>query len=184
MVRKRSEVDSPSKRTRLAVRRNPYWTGISGGRGGVSLGYRKSVRGPGAWVAKIVVEGARTECKIGIADDDGAPFGAMTYRAAVTAALDWAQRQHAAIEDHRDTPKGRSVPTVKSAVEDYAAARRKRSDRDGRNAEGRLRKHVLADEDFASAALPKLRAADIEAWRGRLARMAPATENRLLNAVS
>ncbi|MEW9838011.1 tyrosine-type recombinase/integrase [Mesorhizobium marinum] len=149
----------------------------------MSLGYRKSSRGAGAWVAKIVVDGNRIEAKIGIADDDGAPFGALTFRAAVTGALDWAQRQHAALEDNRDKPKASSTPTVKSAVEDYAAARRKRSDRNGRNAGGRLRKHVLADDEFASMTLPKLRAADVEAWRGRLVPMAPATENRLLNDV-
>jgi len=179
--RSRSDIDTPSKRARLVARRNPYWSGVSGGRGGVSLGYRKGVRGPGAWVGKIVVEGQRIEEKLGTADDDHAPFGAMTYRSAVTAALEWATRQHTAIEDRRARPAAATAPTVKSTVEEYAASRRMRSDRDGRNAEGRLRKHVLADEEFAGIALTKLRASHIQDWRRRLVKMAPATENRLLN---
>jgi integrase len=179
--RNRSDVDSPSKRARLPGRRNPYWIGISGGRGGVSLGYRKAARGPGAWVAKIVLDGNRVEERIGTADDDSAPFGAIPYRVAVTAALEWARQQHASLEDRRERPKSKKAPTVTSAVEEYVEARRRRSDRDGRNAEGRLRKHVLADDEFSVLALAKLRAADIEDWRGRLTPMAPATENRLLN---
>jgi len=179
--RNRSDIDTAPKRARLPGRRNPFWQGISGGRGGVSLGYRKAARGPGSWVAKVVIEGNRVEGKIGVADDDAASFGAMSYRAAVTAALDWAQRQHAAIEESRERPRAKTAPTVKSAIEEYVAARRKRSERDGKNAEGRLRKHVLADEEFAAVPLTKLRTAHIEDWRGRLTAMAPATENRLMN---
>jgi len=32
------EIDTAAKRVRLAPRKNPYWRGIAGGRGGVSLG--------------------------------------------------------------------------------------------------------------------------------------------------
>jgi hypothetical protein len=155
--------------------------GISGGRGGVSLGYRKTARGPGAWVAKIVLGGSRIEEKIGTADDDSAPFGAVPYRVAVTTALEWAKQQHASLEDHRERPKSKKAPTVTSAVEEYVEARRRRSERDGGNAQGRLRKHVLADDEFSVITLAKLRASEIEDWRGRLAPMAPSTENRLLN---
>jgi hypothetical protein len=45
------EIDTIAKRVRLPARKNPYWQGISGGRGGVSLGYRKGAAG-GVWVVK------------------------------------------------------------------------------------------------------------------------------------
>lgn len=195
MGQRTSKIDSPSKRARLDPRKNPYWTGISGGRGGVSLGYRKLARGAGVWIAKMVAEGHRIEEKLGSADDDGAPASALTYRSAVTAALDWSKRQYAAAQSAAD---GSSVPTVRTAVESYVAKRKKRSAREGSNAEGRLTRHVLSDKEFANLALAKLRAAEIESWRGRLRisglveidddqgedepkPLAPSTVNRLMN---
>ena len=64
----------------------------------MSLGYRKPLRGVGGWVAKIVVEGGRAEERIGDADDDEAGSGALAYRAAVAAALEWSRRQYAALQ--------------------------------------------------------------------------------------
>lgn len=192
------EIDTPPKRARLPARKNPYWQGISGGRGGVSLGYRTAVRGAGAWVAKIVLNGKRLEERIGDANDDGAPLGALPYRAAVSAALEWGRQQSSAIEG-QDPGKIGKGPTVGSAVEAYAAARRRRAPAAGLITEGRLKKHVLADERFSSTLLSKLRASNIEAWRGRInvredqdktdgaddadKSIAPATLNRLLNDV-
>ncbi|RWG08266.1 MAG: integrase [Mesorhizobium sp.] len=190
-----SKIDSPSKRGRLDPRKNPYWTGVSGGRGGVSLGYRKPSRGAGVWIAKMVADGHRVEEKLGSADDDGAPAGALTYRSAVTAALDWSKRQYAAAQS---AASGSSIPTVRSAVDNYVAKRKKRSAREGGNAEGRLTRHVLSDAGFANLALVKLRASDLEGWRGRLRisgfveldedegednpkPIAPSTVNRLMN---
>ncbi|MER8405314.1 integrase [Mesorhizobium sp. M1307] len=187
-----SDIDSPSKRGRLAPRKNPYWQGVSGGRGGVSLGYRKSARGAGVWIAKIVADGHRVEERLGTADDDGSPAaGALTYRSAVTAALDWSKRQY---EASQAAAAGSTVPTVRTAVAGYVVERKKRSAREGGNAEGRLTRHVLADEEFAGLPLAKLRASDIDGWRGRLPisglvvidedgpePIAPATVNRLMN---
>ncbi|TJV81544.1 MAG: integrase [Mesorhizobium sp.] len=190
-----SKIDSPSKRARLDPRKNPYWGGVSGGRGGVSLGYRKPARGGGVWIAKMVADGHRVEEKLGSADDDGAPVGALTYRAAVTAALDWSKRQYAAAQS---AANGSSIPTVRTAVDNYVAKRKKRSAREGGNAEGRLTRHVLSDEEFAALPLAKLRASDLEGWRGRLRisgfveldvdegedvpkPLAPSTVNRLMN---
>jgi len=190
--RRISDIDSPSKRGRLAPRKNPYWQGVSGGRGGVSLGYRKPARGAGVWIAKIVADGHRAEERLGAADDDGSPAaGALTYRSAVTAALEWSKRQY---EASQASAAGSSIPTVQTAVAGYVVERKKRSAREGGNAEGRLTRHVLADEQFAGLPLAKLRASDIQAWRGRLPisgfveidedgpePIAPATVNRLMN---
>jgi len=185
------EIDTAAKRARLAPRRNPYWRGIAGGRGGVSLGYRRRPVGAGAWVAKIVVDGKRLEERIGVADDPAAPADAVPYRAAVARALEWSIRQHAALEVDGAGSHSRR-PTVRTAVEEYAKGRIGRSKRDGKICEGRLKKHVLSDKAIAEVRLSKLRAATIEEWRERLLaadevddgdqeHITPSTLNRLLN---
>jgi integrase len=64
----------------------------------------------------------------------------------------------------------------------YSQNRVARTERAGRNAEGRLAKYVLADEAFAGTHLSSLTAGTIQGWRRRLpARLAAATVNRLLN---
>src|SRR5690625_2930587 len=186
------EIDTPSKRGRLAPRKNPYWAGVSGGRGGVSLGYRKPLRGAGSWVAKVVLDGNRIEEKLGTADDDGAAHGALTYRRAVVAALEWARQQQAAIEA-RDASSPRTGPTVTTAVREYVRERLARSKHDGAITKGRLENYVLSDAEFARTPLSKLRAVTIQQWRDRLPvqgdegqdekrkRLAPSTVNRVLN---
>jgi integrase len=160
-----SAIDTPPKRAKLPARRNPYWQGVGGGRGGVSLGYRKGARGPGSWIAKIVVGGSRLEERLGLADDDRAE-GAVPFRVAVGAALDWSKRQHASIEAAGGA--GPSGLTVRAAVEAYSKIRKRRSLAAGKNAEGRLTRFVLSDEKFASTKLSRLRAETIEQWRERL----------------
>lgn len=188
MAKSRADIDSPSKRARLPARRNPYWLGVSGGRGGVSLGYRKPIKGQGAWIAKVVIDGNRVEEKIGLADDDGAGIGALNYRSAVAAALTWSQQQNASIQARATSGMDRRGPTVRNAIERYVSIRKSHSERDGKNAEGRLRKHVLSDDEFADLALAKLRSSDIHSWRQRATSdrdekpaLQPSTLNRLLN---
>lgn len=183
-------IDTVSKRAQLAPRKNPYWHGVSGGRGGVSLGYRKGA-GAGVWVAKIVLDGQRTEERLGLADDDdGARAGALSFRSAVSAALQWSRERHAAIEAGASVADG---PTVRTAVEAYIDARKARSAREGKSTAGRLTRHVLSNNIFANTRLAKLAAADFEGLRSRLKEtqpettddesctLAPATVNRVLN---
>lgn len=189
-----NEADTISKRAKLKARKNPYWFGVGGGRGGVSLGYRKLAKGPGVWIAKVVVEGNRLDERLGAADDDKAPAEAMGFKAAVVAALDWSRRQHATIEARLEAGTTGKGPTVRTAVELYGAIRAKRSTSDSKNASGRLAKHVLSDPAFADLPLTKLRAGSVQAWRSRLnvsghenveqgagQPMAPSTVNRLLS---
>jgi integrase len=189
----KSEIDTASKRAKLKPRRNPYWQGITGGRGGVSLGYRKPQSGAGTWVGKIVLNGRRIEQKIGAADDDDA-VGSITYRNAVSAALEWSKQQHATIEAEQVSGRA-AVLSVQRAVEEYMIARRRRSALNGADAERRLKRHVLSDEKFAALPLAKLRSTDIQAWRDRLPMewnddadderkpITASTLNRLLNDV-
>jgi hypothetical protein len=94
----KSAIDTAAKRAKLAPRRNPYWRGISGGRGGVSLGYRKPAHGAGAWVAKLVIDKRRIEERLAAADDPGAEAGALPYSSAISETLAWARRKFAGIE--------------------------------------------------------------------------------------
>ncbi|WP_155905216.1 hypothetical protein [Methylopila sp. M107] len=181
-------LDTAPKRSRLQPRRNPYWYGVAGGRGGVSLGYRRIATGSGAWIAKIVVEGRRIEERIGIADDDGSGEGAIAFGSAVAAALEWGKRQLAVVEATMLTGATVKTPTVRSAVEDYLSAFAKRSPAAATITRGRLAKHVLSDTAFASTTLSKLRASSIEDWRLKLpvrssdesGGIGPSTVNRLL----
>lgn len=179
------EIDTPAKRSRLAPRRNPYWANVGGGRGGVSLGYRRPLAGRGAWIAKTTAGGSRAEERLGIADDVGAAaddHDGLSFKTAVAAAIEWSSRQQAAAEE---AGKGqRQRPTVRSAVQDYMAPREKLPA--GRTAEpkGRLRKHVLSDGAFSGLGLHRLRAHHIVEWRERLEEagmLEPSSINRILN---
>ena len=78
------KIDTPAKRLRLRPRKNPYWLGISGGRGSL---FRKKVKGEGVWVVKIVIDGRRVEERIGTPDGDKAVPSWLTFPSAVEAAL-------------------------------------------------------------------------------------------------
>lgn len=175
------EIDTAAKRARLPVRKNPFWTNIAGGRGGVSLGYRRIEGAPGSWVAKIVVTGKRVEERLGAADDAEATAPALPYRQAVAAALEWARWKQTALAEATKAAQPGKL-TVRDAVDAYVAARLDRAPRAGAITRGRLTNYVLSDGAFARLALAKLRATDIEAWRARLPKqLAATTENRILN---
>jgi integrase len=113
----------------------------------------------------------------------------------VAATLEWSRRQYAALQGRREAGATGKGPSVQSAVDEYVKARKGRSIREGTLAEGRLRRHVLADDVFAKTPLAKLRASTFETWRSGLAvrqpgvvadasaqrSIAPATVNRILN---
>lgn len=168
---KSSEVDSAAKRARLAPAKNPYWIGIAGGRGGVSLGYRKPKRGPGAWAVKLVLDGNRKEARLAQAADEGALAEALSYPAAVTAAMAWA-RQEVETAEHSHGLEGSKadVPlTVAVAMDEYVIAHEARKATPRNYMRGTLKRHVLLDDTFASIPLTKLTAEAILAWRRRLA---------------
>lgn len=180
----RQQIDTPAKRARLAPRRNPYWVNVGGGRGGVSLGYRRPIAGRGAWIAKTTAGGGRAEERLGLADD---PVSAadcddgLSFKAAVAAAIEWSSRQQAAAEEAGTGQ--RSQPTVRSAVTEYLARKKPLVDRDT-EPKGRLGKHVLSDGTLSGLGLRRLRAQHIGEWRERLEEaglLEPSSINRLLN---
>ncbi|MCO5089873.1 site-specific integrase [Bosea sp. (in: a-proteobacteria)] len=177
-----ADISTAAKRAKLKPRKNPYWTAVSGGRGGVSLGYRRSAKS-GTWIAKIVVEGNRSENRLGIVDDGGQVEGALSYRTAAEAALEWSRQQFAALEAGV-SKAARQPATVETAVRDYIVARKRKSASSAENATSRLTGHVLADKAFAATRLSKLRASTIEAWRDRVPMKTDAPESKGLAASS
>ena len=175
-----AKIDTPAKRLKLRPRRNPYWQGISGGRGGLSLGFRKTGKGNGVWVAKVVIEGRRLEERIGVSDGEAEIAGALSYPSAVAAALAWGKRQASMIVQTRGVELARVVPTIRQSVETYAAARKARTGKSG--SEASLKLHALGDREFADTKLAKLSAQTIEDWRAKLpTSLMPSTKNRILN---
>jgi integrase len=174
------DIDTAAKRSRLRPRKNPYWVGVSGGRGGLSLGFRKTVKGAGVWVAKIVIEGQRIEERIGTPDGDKALPGALTFPWAVEAALAWGKRQATSVATASEMAAERIIPTVRLAVETYVAMRKARAERSG--SEGSLKLHVMNDQEFAGLKLGRLEAQNIIDWRERLPTvLEPSSKNRILN---
>jgi hypothetical protein len=141
----------------------------------LKLGYRKGARG-GVWVAKAVGAKHRRETTLGRADDDNAGPGALSFRAATSAALDWAGLERA----RRLNGAGDQLHTVAYAVTEYIAARERRDARRGRDARTRLTKHVLADKRLSGLPLDRVTVKELRAWSTRVGG-APATLNRLQN---
>lgn len=175
-------IDSPAKRRRLEARKNPHWVGIAGGRGGVSLGYRKtSDAGSGTWIAKIVLDGKRKEERLGPADDTPGVKGGLTYSQAAAMAHEWARERAVSITEVQSDPVGHAL-TVRAAVTAYVTSRMLRGKRVGKDSEGRLGKHVLADGKIADLHLSRVTATALLSWRERLPTdMAASGKNRLFN---
>jgi hypothetical protein len=160
------EIDTPAKRCRLRVRKNPYWQGISGGRGGVSLGFRRTAKGGGVWVAKIVIDGRRIEERIGSPDGEKSLGGSLSFPGAVEVALAWGKQQAASVTTACEIAAVAKIPTVRLAVETYVGVRKARADRSG--SECSLKLHVMNDQEFAGLKLGRLEAQNIEDWRAGL----------------
>jgi integrase len=178
-----NELDRYVSETRKTPgQKKSLWQGVSGGRGGVSLGYRKASRGAGAWIVKIALDGVRCEERLGAASDDDATPGGLSYPSAVTAALTWGRQQCEIIDAGKEAGAVARIPTVRSSVRQYIDFRQRRSPVAGANAKSRLTRHVLSDQKFADTKLSRLRTFDFDGWRERLPEtLAQATVNRLLN---
>ncbi len=85
------KIDSRSARTKLAERREPYWTVISEG---CALGYRRGAKG-GTWIAKFRDEDSKRSLEaLGAADDarDADGLSVFSFAQAQERARDWFQR--------------------------------------------------------------------------------------------
>ena len=154
-----SKIDTPAKRARLPQRRQPWWAPCGTQRGGLSLGYRRAASGPGAWIARLIDEGARLEHRIGQADDPGADGAALSYGAATAAALAWAAHERGARTERAAEPP----VTVRAAIDAYTAARTRRAAASGRDAKYRLAAHLLTST-LADRPLAKLTETELRNW--------------------
>lgn len=109
-------------RERLAAQSKPHWRGLEGG---IALGYRRSVRGGGAWLARVLIEGRYREERLGRADDVLPANGAdvLSYSQAQAKAKAWADRQRRVAAGLEAEPVKEPVKlyTVADAVADYLA---------------------------------------------------------------
>ncbi|MGM4903766.1 integrase [Tardiphaga sp. 866_E4_N2_1] len=172
------QIDTPAKRGKLQPRKNPYWIGVSGGRGGVSLGYRKG-KGVSVWVVKAVIDGDRIEARLGsVADGDEIAGETLNYTAAVSAALAWGRQQASIIEASREADRVAAVPTVRSVVEAYEVQRRKAAGGRSTSASALLA-HLPPDSKFAKLRLAQVSEKAIEEWVGQLKRQPQSKPSRL-----
>jgi integrase len=163
----------------LPARKNPYWQPCGTARGGLSLGYRKPASGPGSWIARLICGGSRDEFRLGQADDAGAAPGALSFQAAVMAAMEWSERQ--AVANTSTGARDAGPLTVRAAVSAYVADRKARSARHGRDAETRLAKHLLASQKLADQPLAHLAEKELAGWVRGLTGLSQASVARLLN---
>lgn len=112
---KDSKLDTREARTRLKIRREPYWRSVMPG---LFLGYRRGKTG-GVWVARSRAGTGYTEARLGIADDAAGEVAdadvLLTYAQATQAAIAFAQTS----QKPKATRTYGQGCTVKDAVDEY-----------------------------------------------------------------
>ena len=142
-------IDTPTRRKRLAVRREPYWHKLTTGR---YLGYRKTERG-GHWSARINIDGDQKYHTESFSDD-------MTFDRAVEVAINWFSTAEGT-EDHHYT--------VSDAVNDYADHLSVNNSEDAsKDIRGRLDNHLT--DRIKKSEVAALRTATIKRWHQSLVR--------------
>ncbi len=163
-------LDRVDVRSRLAVRRDPYWHRLAEGR---YVGFRKLTPGtPGTWLARAFnldkKQGGKNAYDYETLGDFGPLEERRRFDAAKAAAEEWFK--------HLDQGGTTDRVTVKSACESYAAKlRREKSEAAAVDAEGTFRRLVVGDPDktidpdpIAKIELQKLKPSHMTAWRERI----------------
>ena len=158
------KLDTRSARTKLAVRREPYWTVDSAG---CALGYRRGANG-GTWIAKFRDEGGRRHYEaIGAADDARDPDGLSV--------LSYGQAQEKArtffVQKAREAA-GDAAPhvgpyTVADALAGYLTAYERRGGKALYTTRLAVNTHILPS--LGNMAVTKLTARKIEDWHQSIA---------------
>lgn len=178
-----NEIDSPAKRAKLPVAKKPYWTRVAPGR---FLGYRKSPESR-KWVVRYIDPSKATSSNPYVmavfADVDDPEIAAtsaepLSFSQAIARALTYAEAAK--------MPASAALVrvTVRLAVEDYIAVRNARDEKvKGRkvrsDADTRLTKHVLSDEELSDTLLRKVTADTLRDYSDGLV-LKPANKKRLL----
>jgi integrase len=158
-----SKIDTRSSRSKLAARREPYWTLVSRG---CAIGYRRGSKG-GSWIGRFRAEDGRQHYEaLGAADDARDPDNLTV--------LSFAQAQERARAFFlravkRTAGKGAAEDghTVETAINEYFIAR------EGRGSKGARADRYVADARIlpalGSIEIEKLAANRIRDWLSRLA---------------
>ncbi len=162
------KIDTRSARTKLAERREPYWTVISAGN---ALGYRRGAKG-GTWIAKFRQEDGRRHLEsLGAADDarDADGLSVFSFSQAQERARSWFQRK--AREQAGDFVRLDRPYTVADALADYRADYERRSGK----ATDRLDASAAAwiGPELGMVPLDKLTKGRIVGWHQKIAETPP-----------
>lgn len=160
------KLDTRSARTRLPTRREPYWAKLGPG---LHLGYRRTGREGGTWIARAYDPGMRQRAhrSLAAADDilDADRVGVMSFAQAQEAARGWFPVAFQAVEK---TTAQTAIKTVGDAVgaylgwlDTYGKASTAREARYAANA------HILPA--LGSVRLDRLTAARLASWLAALA---------------
>jgi integrase len=149
----RARIETRSARLRLPGRKDPYWQKIERG---LSVGYHRPLNGgAGTWWGRVLVGGKYKIEALATADDHTTADGETV--------LNWAQAQ-AAVRDWAAKQTAAGPYTVADACREYAAdLRARKGDRAAREADGRLKKHLLPV--LGERRLADLIEADLIGWR-------------------
>jgi hypothetical protein len=160
-----TKLDTRSARAKCAVRREPYWAKLSTGR---YVGYRRTSRDIGTWIARFRDEGGRQHYKaLGAADDavEADNRSTLMFNQAQEQARIYFESIARQLAGHEAPLKG--PYTVEIALSEYLAQRKRRG-----------AKGVDADERAANARIlptlgklevARLTAKQINAWHQDLA---------------
>src|SRR3569623_463751 len=143
-----ANITSKAARSKLAVRREPYWSRISTG---LYIGYRVLAAGAGTWIARRQTEDGKKQYRSfdSITDD-------KAYDIAVKKATEWAYAQEHGVSN--------KVVTVADACKAYVEDRRlRKSAASAKDAEGRF-KRLVYDKKIGRIALDKLTTASMRTW--------------------
>ena len=166
----RAPVETRSRRLRLEARKRPYWATIEKG---LAVGYHRPVGGgAGTWWARTVIPGKSgypyKEAALVRADDHTEANGetVLDWKQAQVAAREWAARQ-----------TGAGPLTVAKTCDRYLEhLRTRKGDRAAKDAEGRIRKHILAG--LGRMLVAELTADDVRAWHASMVHGAHAEAQR------
>lgn len=159
-----AKIDTRSARSKLAIRREPYWTVVSAG---CAIGYRRG-RNSGTWIARFRDHAGKQHYEaLGTADDALEPddIDVFSYALAQKRAREMFARL--ARETSGNAPKQNGPYTVANALDDYFEAQRRKG------AKGEAKDRKVADARIApelgSIEVQRLTSQQLRRWHQELA---------------
>lgn len=168
----RSPIEARTNRLKLPSARKPVFVGLGEG---IGLGYRRNVKGAGAWVMRRSDgKGGNTIKNIGVADDfqDADNEAVLSYQQAVARCLAAAGSPEI-LEAARTTVRRRDAYTVSVALDDYLAHLEHEGRSKGALDDARNRIEALIAPELGAVPVDELKADHIRKWMDKLAASPP-----------